>query len=84
MKKLILVATLASIWSVPSFATVLCPDGSWADEQCNLCPDGSWHDECGICPNGTFGCANDAGPELCPDGTWHTSCGLCPDGNFGC
>jgi hypothetical protein len=64
--------------------SVLCPDGSWADSECNLCPDGTWHDECGLCPDGSFGCSSSGGTMLCPDGTWHTSCGLCPDGHFGC
>ena len=79
MKRLFLAMALASLCSAPAFSAVLCPDGSWAAEQCNLCPDGSYHDSCDLSPNGGFG-----GSQLCPDGSYHSSCGLCPDGHFGC
>jgi hypothetical protein len=78
MKSLFLVFALVA-FAGSAHAAVICPDGSWAANQCNLCPDGSWHDSCDLSPGGGYG-----GSQLCPDGTWHSSCGLCPDGHYGC
>ena len=84
MKRLFQAAIVSGLFTVPAFASVICPDGSWAESQCNICPDGTWHDECGICPDGHFGCSSSGGSEICPDGSWHTSCGICPNGQYGC
>src|SRR5207244_11571029 len=86
MKHILLLAAVLLTFSVPGFASTLCPDRQYhADGVCKLCPDGTYTTapRCALAPDGKYIPDYGHGSTLTPDGRYNPDAGsmvLCPGG----